>query len=467
MLKKTVLLLSALCCTVAAGAASFSDEDLRIARDLRDSAMAGTDAYVADLTTNIGPRLAGSPADAKAVEWAIEMFESMDFDRVYTEPATFPTWKRGTEIARVVAPAEQELVITALGFSPSTPDGGITAGIVMLEDFEALQAADPADLEGRIVFIRNRMERAKDGSGYGRAVVARSRGPLVAADKGAKALLIRSIGTSDNRFAHTGNMRFDLNTRRIPAAALSNPDADLLARLARDNDTVRVHLELGAQVTESYTSQNVIGEITGGKWPEKVVAIGAHLDSWDLGTGAIDDGSGVAIVTETAERIMALDERPDRSIRVILFAAEEIGLWGGRAWKQAHQHELENYQVATESDFGAGRVYAFSARVQDSARPVIEAIHAELEPLGIELTGRRDISGGPDFSPMARVGLSVARLHQDGTDYFDYHHTVNDTLDKVDADDLDQNVAAFLVFTWLSAQSPVDFGSGPELVQAQ
>lgn len=446
-------------------AETFSEEELAVARELREAALAGDGGYeiVADLTTRIGPRLAGSEADAKAVDWAVEMFEAMGFDRVWTEPATFPTWHRGLERTEVVSPAHHELVTLALGFSPATPAGGIEAEVVMFDDLAALEAADEAEVADRIVFIRNRMERTRTGAGYGRAVGARSVGSRVAAEKGALALVIRSIGTSNNRFAHTGMQRFDSDVRLLPAVAISNPDADLLERLMAGDEPVRIQVEVDAETVESYTSQNVIAEITGGEKADEIVALGAHLDSWDVGTGAIDDGAGVAIVTEAARLIKNLERRPDRSIRVILFAAEEIGLWGGRVWAKAREGEIVNYQLVAESDFGAGEIYAVSARVRDGAWPVIEAIQAELEPLGIEM-GRKQASGGPDFSPARRLGVAAVDLHQDGTEYFDYHHTVNDTLDKIEPEALAQNAAAYAVLAWLGAQAPVSFGSGETIL---
>ncbi|MDZ7791790.1 MAG: M28 family peptidase [Xanthomonadales bacterium] len=450
-------------------AETFSDEDLAVARELREAALAGDGGYeiVADLTTDIGARLAGSEADAKAVEWAVKMFEGMGFDRVWTEPATFPTWHRGLERTEIVAPARHELVTLALGFSPATPKGGIEAEVVMFDDLAALQAADEAEVADRIVFIRNRMERTRSGAGYGRAVGARSIGSRVAADKGALALVIRSIGTSNNRFAHTGMQRFDSDVRLLPAVAISNPDADLLERLMAGDEPVRIQVEVDAETVEAYTSQNVFAEITGAKNPEEIVALGAHLDSWDVGTGAIDDGAGVGIVTEAARLIKNLDRRrPDRSIRVILFAAEEIGLWGGRAWADARKDKIDNYQLVAESDFGAGEIYAISARVADTAWPVIEAIQSELAPLGIEL-GERGANGGPDFYPAAALGVAAVDLEQDGTEYFDYHHTVNDTLDKIDPENLAQNVAAYAVLAWLGAQAEADFGSGETILSEQ
>jgi len=451
-----------------ASAGPFDAVELETARELRERALDSRLGYeiTAELTTRIGNRLAGSEDDARAVEWAVDRLESLGFDRVWTEPATFPTWTREHESVAVTSPVEQELVALAIGFSPPTPEGGIEAEVVMFDDLAALEAAPAEDVSDRIVFIGKRMERARDGSGYGPTVRARSQGSMVAAEKGALGLVIRSVGTSTNRFAHTGTMRFDAGSRRIPAAAISNPDADQLERLIEMGEPVRLKVDIGAQVNEPYTSRNVIAEITGSEMPDKVVALGAHLDSWDVGTGALDDGAGVGIVVAAAKLIGDHAPRPKRSIRVILFAAEEIGLWGGRAWAEAHKDEIGNYQVAAESDFGAGPIYEISARVSDEAWPVIEAIHAELEPLAIAMGGRTQARGGPDFSPMSRYGLAAVDLKQDGTRYFDYHHTENDTLDKIDPAEMAQNVAAYAVFAWLAAQAPVDFGSGPGLPDA-
>ena len=465
-MKSIRMLAAGLAASTAVAAQTFTDAELETARELRELGLGSELGYeiTAELTTRIGNRLAGSPNDARAVQWAIDMLESQGFDRVWTEPATFPTWTREHEAVRITHPVEQELVALAIGFSPPTPDGGVEAEVAMFDDLAAFEQAPAERVADRIVFIRKRMERARDGSGYGPTVRARRTGSMVAAEKGAAALIIRSVGTSTNRFAHTGAMRFDAGSRRMPTAAISNPDADQLERLIGMGEPVRMQVDIGAQINEPYTSRNVIAEITGAGRPEQVVALGAHLDSWDVGTGALDDGAGVGIVTAAAKLIADRAPRPERSIRVILFAAEEIGLWGGRAWAEAHKNEIENYQIAAESDFGAGRIYELSARVRDEAWPAIEAIQAELEPLGIALAGRSRTSGGPDFIPMSRHGLAAARLQQDGTDYFDYHHTINDTLDKVDPEAMAQNVAAYAVFAWLAAQAPVDFGSGPTLI---
>lgn len=457
----------ALALALPAGAQHFSQDDLELVRELREDALAGTSAYsiVADLTTNVGPRMAGSANDAKTVDWAVENLTAMGFDDVWTESVTFPTWTRGHESATIVSPSSQELVLTTLGYAPATPAAGIETEVVMVDDLAALQEIPAVEVEDKIVFIRNRMERSKDGSTYGPAVGARSMGPVVAAEKGAAAIVIRSISTSEHRFAHTGMVRYDMagENNLVPAAALANPDADQLERLIDGGETVVMNLNLQPEYGPEYTSQNVIAEITGTEKPAEFVIISAHHDSWDLSPGALDDAAGVGITMAAAEQLLALDERPKRSIRLILFAAEEIGLIGARQYAERHADSIHQHFTGSESDFGAGRVYQFNARVADEAWPVVEEIAAELAPLGIEL-GETDAYGGPDMSPLRALGMSVVDLAQDGTYYFDYHHTKDDTLDKIEPADLDQNVAAWLVFTWLAAQSPVDFGSGEALI---
>ncbi len=464
-MKSCTLLVLAMLLIAPAAADLFSEEDLNTARELRERALTRDGGFdvVADLTTRIGPRMPGTEADARAVAWAEELLNETGFDRVWQQPVTFPTWHRNLERAVITSPVEFDMVTLALGFSPATAEGGLAGEVVMFDDLAALEAADPAVVEGRIVFIRNRMEPARDGSGYGPAVQARSIGARVAAEKGGLALMIRSIGTSSNRFAHTGMQRFDADTRALPAVAISNPDADRLERLIELGELVEALIEVDAEFIEAYTSHNVIAEITGEKYPEQIVALGAHLDSWDVGTGALDDGAGIAIITEAGRLILDLDRRPDRSIHIIYFAAEEIGLWGGRVWAEENAENFHNIQLGAESDFGGGPIYEIAARVSDEAWPVIRAIQAELAPLGIELGGRRAM-GGPDFIPSAPFGMAAVDLRQDGTTYFDYHHTENDTLDKINPEDLAQNAAAYAVLAWLTAQSPVGFGSGDTIL---
>lgn len=422
----------------------------------------GAYAIVESLTTEIGPRLAGSPAYDRATSWAQEKFKSLGYDRVYLEPVTFPVWERRHENAEIIGPYPQRLVITALGGSVGTDGKPLEADVVEFSTLDALKAAPEGSLTGKIAYISNRMERFKDGHGYGPAVAARS-GASTASGKGAVALVIRSIGTDSDRMPHTGMQRYADGSTKIPAAALSNPDADLLSNMIRRGKPVTLRLDIDAGPTGAMKTQyNVIGEIRGRKKHKEVVIIGGHLDSWDLGTGAIDDASGVAITMAAGAMIGRLDRAPLRTIRVIAFANEEQGGLGSRAMAVTHAADIDLYQLGAESDFGAGRIYSFRAGVAAEAIPVVEQIAKLLEPLGIAYeTGKG--GPGPDIEPFSKLGMPWAQLAQDGTDYFDYHHTANDTLDKVDAKALDQQAAAYAVMAYVAADSPVDFGRAPPL----
>jgi hypothetical protein len=437
-------------------------DTLRTATGLRDAAMAGSPAFalVEELTTRIGPRLAGTPSDHAAVDWTEAKMKSLGFDRVWREPVSFPLWLRGHESAALIGEVEQPLVITALGGSVGTGGAPLEAEVVAFDDLAALQAAEDGSLAGKIAFVGYRMERARDGAGYGPAVGARSNGASIAAAKGAVAMLVRSIGTSTNRFAHTGQMRYVDGVPKIPAAALSSPDADQILRLIARGDTVRLRLDLAAVTAGVGHSWNVMGEVTGRELPNEVVLIGGHLDSWDQGTGALDDGAGVAITMAAGAAIAALPQAPRRSVRVIAWAAEENGLLGAREYARVVGADWANHQVAAESDFGAGRIYALRAGASPAAWPVLRTIGRVLAPLGIatEETGG---GPGPDVGPLVTLGVPWAQLAQDGTDYFDYHHTPNDTLDKIEPAALDQQVAAYAAFAWLAAETTVDFDRAP------
>ena len=437
------------------------DASMARAAQLRELALQDDTGWkaVESLTTEVGPRLAGSEADARAVEWAKAKFKALGYDKVWTEPVTFPKWERRGESARIVGAHAQPLHVTALGGSPG---GKAEAEVVRFDTLEALQNAAPGSLAGKIAFVDQRMQRARDGSGYGPGSRVRSAGPSAAIRAGAIGYLMRSAGTDSHRNPHTGITRFDEGLTPIPSAALSLPDADQLARLVVLGP-VKVALDLDCGWNGEYTSQNVIGEISGRSRPDEVVVIGGHLDSWDLGTGAIDDGAGVAIGMAAGHLIGALPkaQRPARTIRVIAFANEEQGLYGGRAYAQKHAADLRKHQLGAESDFGAGRIYAFAAKTPDYAKAAVARIAQALAPLGIE--HRADGEGcGPDLSPFNAIGMACAGLSQDGTDYFDLHHTPDDTLDKIDPAALAQNVAAYTVFAYLAADAQGDFGSAPK-----
>lgn len=441
--------------------ALYSEAFLQQVGALRDQALTDGLAYdlTESLTTEVGPRLAGSPGDAKAVAWGEAQFKAMGFDRVMTEPVTFDRWTRGVEQAAVITPYPQPLAITALGRTVPTAASGITAEIAHFATLADLEAADPARVKGKITFISNRMERHQSGSGYSPAVVARSSTAQVTAAKGGVGAIIRSIGTDDNRTPHTGAAKYDASIPSVPAGAISNPDADLLVNMLKRSEPVTLHMTLTSHWDGEYTSQNVIGDMLGTDQKDQYVVIGCHLDAWDLGTGAIDDASGCGITMAAAKLIKEHLGPLRKTIRVVLWANEEYGLSGAKAYHAAHQNEMQQHILGGESDFGAGRIYAFGTRVAASAMPIIEQMMTLLQPLGIEYSNNQS-SSGADLIPLRQAGMAVFSLKQDGTDYFDYHHTANDTLDKVDPEALAQNVAAWVVVVALAAQTEHDFGFG-------
>jgi len=435
---------------------------VKTAEQLRDKAMHDDTAYriVEGLTTEVGPRLAGGPNDQRARDWVVAKMKALGFDKVWTEPVSFPLWERRSESGAIVAPFPQKLVLTALGYSPATPKGGLTAEVVSFPTLDALKAADPSAIKGRIVYVGERMTRQKDGHDYGIGSAIRMQGPVIAQAKGAAGFLLRSAGTDPHsRAPHTGVTGFTDPAKAIPAAALAEPDADQLERVLAYGKPVTVKMDLDCGLAGTYTGANVIGEITGRKHPEQIVDIGGHLDSWDPGTGAIDDGAGVAIAMGAAKLIRDLPKRPDRTIRVIAFANEEMGLFGGRAYAEKHAAEVAKHVLGTESDFGAGRIWRMSASVKPEARGAIAQIAKVLAPIGVAYDATKPGGGGSDLSQMHAKGMAALSLTQDGTYYFDWHHTSEDTLDKIDPSDLAQNVAVYAAYAYMAAQAKGDFGS--------
>jgi len=416
------------------------------------------------LTTEIGPRFAGTAQDDRARAWAAEKLSDLGFENVRVEEFEMDFWTRGDtafEAVDIILPFPQTLVATALGGSASTPEGGLEAEVVFFPSFDDLVAYDSsADaLEGKIVYVNDRMVASRTAEGYGPANRKRTRAWIQAEDRGAVGVLIRSVGTSSNRFPHTGMMsRPDGRTATIPAMALSAPDADQIERIHARGNTLTIRMRTQAGWRGQATSGNVIAEIVGAEEPEEIVIIGAHLDSWDNSPGALDDGAGVGIVTAAAKLIIDHGERPRRTIRVVLFGAEEVGLLGARAYAEARAEDgtLDDHVIGSESDLGARRVWRLSSNVAAHAYPFFDAMQTEMQHLGI-LRGPNAGSGGPDMIPLQRLGMPVARLNQNGEDMFEFHHTPNDTFDKIVPEEMAQNVAAWAMFTWLLADTDLDF----------
>jgi len=406
------------------------------------------------LTVEVGQRLAGSEADARAVAWAERTFKQLGYDKVWTEPFTMQYWERGQASLTVSEPFRQNLVVTALGGSVATPFDGINAQVAMFDSLEQLKTADAALVKDKIVFINKSMEKDKLGSFYGSVVGARAQGAVEAAKLGAKAIIIRSVGTSINRFAHTGIMRYSDDVARIPAAAVSVPDAQQLARMLERQPELTLQLQMQNKLPGEVTSHNVIAEITGSKYPDEIVLIGAHLDSWDEGTGALDDGAGVGLVMATAA-LLKQQGRPQRTIRVVLFGNEEGGLVGARAYAAKHASNLSKHVFASESDFGAGRIWRLDTGFGEKSLAFATSLQQKLASYGVA-AGNNTASGGPDVSVLKAQGVPVVSLQQDGTDYFDYHHTPNDTLDKIDPAALQQNLQVWLHTVSAVANSRID-----------
>ena len=412
--------------------------------------------FVAALTTEVGQRLAGTEAHKRAVAWAEARLKAAGFENVHSEPFSFPAWIRGAESADIVAPVPQHLAITALGGSVATDANGIEAEIALFKTYDDLLAAAPGSLNGKIAVVTQRMVRAQDGSGYGAANRIRRRGPSEAAKRGAIGYLLRSLGTDNHRLPHTGALDYEDGAPRIPAAALAIPDADQLERLAALGP-VRIRLLLTPTVQENAPSWNVVGEVKGTEHPDQVVLIGGHLDSWDLGTGATDDGAGLAIAFGAARLIAGLPQRPSRTIRVVLFGAEEMN-FSGAAYARAHEAEAGKIVVAAEADFGARNVY--SVQLPGGAdNDFGHTLQRIIAPLGANVDYRPALFGGDDIRDLQKAGVPAASLRQDGLDYFNTHHTADDTLDKIDPKQLDQAVAVWSAFTYLAAASEVNFRS--------
>ena len=425
---------------------------------LRDNAL-DNDHYAWDitegLTTEVGQRLAATEAETRARDWALRRLKAMGFANVHVEPFTMPIWTRGAEAAEIVSPFPQKLAVAALGYSGSTGPSGVTGEVVYFDSVDALRAAPDSAVKGKIVFIDHHMMPAQDGSGYGQFGAPRRQGPTIASRKGALAIVIRSIGTDHHRNPHTGVQYFTDGAAPIPAGALAVPDAEQLVRILKRGQPVTMHLTLVSQRSENGRSGNVIAEVPGRDPHAPILLVGGHLDSWDLGTGAIDDASGVAIVTAAAKHIMDAG-RPLRTIRIVWFGAEEPGGLGGKALAEAHAQD--RYAIAGESDFGADRIWRFSSKLMKTDPAAYSQLAAALAPLGITRNDSGD-ADGTDVEPTIAAGAPWISLNQDGTRYFDWHHTPDDTLDKIDPAQLRQNVAA-----WTAALAILSGGieSGPK-----
>jgi Zn-dependent M28 family amino/carboxypeptidase len=414
-------------------------------------ALASPKAYetLAYLTDNIGPRLSGSAGAAASVKWTTGRFRQWGIP-VTNETVMVPHWVRGEERATLPSHFQQTIVLTALGGSVATPAKGITADVVEVSSYDELKTKD---VRGKIVFYNNPMDMERVRShrsfeAYRIAVEFRGSGASKAAERGAVAAVIRSVGSASLRTPHTGALRYDTKIRKIPAAAMTAEDAMLIHRLLAKGERVRMHLVLTPKTLPDVASANVVAEIRGSEKPEEIVLIGAHLDSWDLGTGAIDDASGVAMVMETMRLFKEMNLRPRRTVRCVLFMNEENGLRGGRAY--AARHKKEKHVAAIETDAGAAAPTGFSTTLKGDALSALEQRTGALTALGANRF-ETQAETGADISPLTEAGVTSFGFVPDPLHYFDYHHSPADTLDKVDPKELAQDSAAIAALTWILA----------------
>ncbi len=428
---------------------------------IRDAALQDDYAYqqLEHLTDSIGPRPQGSPQAEAAVNYVADQLRKLGLD-VHLEPVMVRRFIRGNDSAELIQyPGQvpgttQKIVVTALYGNAPTPEGGVTADVIVVHDFDELKAAGKDKVAGKIVLFEVFYDKRKNvagraGSAYGEAVRYRAAGALAAAELGAVASLVRSVGNAEYRLPHTGWSSEDAH---IPAGAVTAEDADLIARLS-SHGTVRIHLTLPTHQGPEVQSYNVVADLKGLEHPEQVVMVSGHLDSWDLGTGAIDDGAGVVVAMETAEIIQRLHLHPKRTIRVIAWMNEEMGATGRDAYVKQHASEIGNHVAAIESDLGAEHPLGFHAKMSVAAQKQLSPVQDALSPFGANLLELVPSSPETDIEPFADKGVPAIGLWQNGLTYFSYHHTAADTLDKVVPQELRENAACMAVMGYALAST--------------
>lgn len=419
-----------------------------------DAALSSDSAWnrLAYLCDRIGHRLTGSPGLEKAIAWAAEEMKKDGLDRVWSEKVAVPLWFRGEETGRILAPIEHPMAVMALGMSEPTPPEGLTAEVVAVESFDELEALGVEKVRGKIVlYDRPMVVGGAGGYGYGQAASLRYRGAAAAAKLGAVGMLIRSLGTADFNLPHTGGMSYEDGVAKIPAAAIAVEDAMRIRRFLSAGETVRVTYRLTCRNAGEGESFNVLGELRGREKPEEIVVIGGHIDSWDVGCGAHDDGAGIVSSMEALRVLKSLGLRPRRTIRAVLFTNEESGLRGGKAYAETHAAEMDRHVAAIEMDSGGFRPEGFGVTAGDGAVAILKRLAAPLDRIGADRI--TEGGGGADISAMRAYGVPQIGLDVDTTRYFDYHHTEADTLDKVDPHDLRMTVAAMAVMAWGLAEA--------------
>lgn len=410
-------------------------------------ALADSFAYerVSYLTDTFGPRFSGSKNLELAIDWILSKMKEDGLENVHGEQVVVPRWVRGNEKLELIEPRRQKLDVLGLGGSVATPSEGITASVMVVKSFDELTArADEG--QGKIVLFNAGFTT------YGETVAYRYGGASAAARVGAVASLIRSVTPFSMKTVHTGGMGYEEDIPRIPHAAMTVEDSEMLQRMADRGEHVVVSLYMEARTEPDVSSRNVVGEIVGRESPDEVVVIGGHIDSWDVGTGAMDDGGGCVAAWQAVRLMHELGLRPRRTVRVVLWTNEENGLRGGRGYRDAHADELDKHVLALESDSGVFRPFGFGFTGSEEARTAIEKIAGLLESIDADSIGEG--GGAADISPLMKEGVPVMSLKVDGSRYFWYHHTRADTIDKLDPHELNLCVSAMAVVAYVVADMP-------------
>jgi carboxypeptidase Q len=429
------------------GAQSIADRYRNDANRIIDAALKDSTAWnrLAEMTEKFGNRLSGTPALERTIDWIIAKMKEDGLQNVRGERVMVPVWVRGAESAQLVLPREQNLPMLGLGGSIATPPGGITADVLVVSSFSDL-TAKAAQASGKIVLFDVPF------TSYGETVQYRGRGAIAAAQAGAVAALVRSVTPYSQRTPHTGGMQYDSTVRRIPAAAITVEDAQMLHRLQDRGERIRVKLMMSAKTMPDAPSRNVMGEIVGSEKPDEVVVFGGHIDSWDVGRGAMDDGGGVVVAWEAVKLLQRLGLKPRRTIRVVGWTNEENGGRGGQGYRDAHKAEVDKHVLAIESDGGVFKPQGFGFTGSDAAFEIVKQIGTLLDRIesGAIVKG----GGGADIGPIMALGVPGLGLNVDGTRYFWYHHTEADTIDKLDPHDMALCVATMAVMAYVVADMP-------------
>jgi carboxypeptidase Q len=447
MLRVLFVILSVLVAAPAATAQSLVDQYSDVTNRLIRAAAQDSSAYqrIAELGDRFGPRFSGSPNLENAIDWILARMKVEGLENVRGEPVMVPRWVRGRENAELIAPRRVQLPMLGLGGSIATPPAGITAEVLVVSDFDELTRR-AVEAVGKIVLFNVPF------TNYGATVRYRTQGAIAAARAGAVASLISSVASFSMKTPHTGSMSYDTTVPRIPHAAITVEDAQMLHRMQRRGQRIVVRLYMEAQTLPDVPSRNVVAELSGREKPEEVVVLGGHIDSWDVGTGAMDDAGGCIAAWHAVKLMKQLGLRPRRTVRVVMWTNEENGLRGANAYRDTHRAELDKHVLAMESDAGVFKPTGFTVGASDSALAIIQQVGKLLERIGAGNIVRG--SGGADIGPIMQLGVPGVHLSVQGDRYFWYHHSEADTVDKLDPHDVNLAVAALAILAYVVADLP-------------